>query len=431
MNKTKVSLAVAAATMISAPAFATNGDELIGLGVQSRALGGTGTAANYGSENALSNPSLLGKNQGSEFVIAGTLFMPDVNASTNVASAPGTTASADSDADLNIIPEVSMYQRINDNWTFGLGMYGTAGMGVDYRDNDDLPDGTGLFNATSSLQIMKFVPALAYNNDRYGLGFAPVIQYGALDLNYKNAAGTVGNGVSDDIGFGFNLGGDFDINPALTVALAYQSSIEMKYEDQITDAADGFGVGPCATCTGTITSDKLEQPAQIKVGVAYTMNNWMLTADAKQIQWGSAEGYKDFNWDDQMVYGLGAKFKGNGYWVGFGYNYGEDPIDVLDDDPAAGMQQAYTNQAINLFNNHFFPAIVESHYTFGGGYEISDTMTLEGAVVYAAEVDKEINTGDISGMMNPAGPVDLPANATTHEVTHSQTGVTVSLRMNF
>ena len=413
MKKTRIALAVAAATMLASPVYATNGDNLIGLGVQSRALGGTGTAAFYGSENALTNPALLGKSDGTEFVIAGTLFMPNVKATSNMASAPGTTASKSSDADMNMIPEISMSTRLNDNWTFGLGMYGTAGMGVDYRDNAEL------FHARTSLQLMKFVPALAYNNDNFGFGFAPVLQYGALDLNYISNGDTVGSGVSDDLGWGFNLGGYFDVSPALTLALAYQSAIDMKYKDQITTAADGFEIGPNGMMP-TILSDNLEQPAEIKVGVAYTVNNWLLTADYKQVQWGKAKGYKDFNWDDQDVFGLGVKYDTGRYWVGAGYNYGKDPIKVL---PASNPATDYPNQAINTFNNHFFPAVVESHYTFGGGYRLSERTTLEGAIVYASEVTKRIDTGFVSQQADPA--------ATYHEVKHSQMAYTISLRMNF
>jgi long-chain fatty acid transport protein len=418
MKKTKIALAVAAATMLSTPAFATNGDALIGLGAQSRALGGTGTAAFFGSENALTNPALLAKSQGSEFAIGGTLFKPDVSAKSNVA---GVAASETSDADTNIIPEVSMSTRINENMTFGLGMYGSAGMGVDYRGN------AALFDAYSNLQLMKFVPTLAYNNSNFGLGFAPVLQYGALDLNYTDPTGaTVGNGVSTDLGWGYNIGAYFDVTNELTVAASYQSAIDMEYKDQITVAADGFGIGPNGM--QTITSDNLEQPAEIKVGVAYTMNNWMVTADAKQIKWGDAKGYKDFNWDDQNVYGIGAKYSGNGFWVGAGFNRGDDPIDVL---PNATQPTTFSNQAVNLFNNHFFPAVVESHYTIGGGYQLSKNMTIEGAIVMAAEVDKTIDTGGISDAFDGGIDGSVPANGTTHEVTHSQIGYTVSLRMNF
>ncbi|MDR9498127.1 MAG: outer membrane protein transport protein [Hydrogenovibrio sp.] len=436
MKLTKIALAVAATAMVSTPVLATNGDNLIGLGAQSRALGGTGTAAYFGSENALTNPSLLGKGQGTEFAIGGTLFKPDVKANTNVADPAGGTAytSQTSDADTNIIPEVSLSTRLNDNWTFGLGIFGSAGMGTDYRDNGGLTegsplsggqDGTGLFNGYSNLQLMKFAPSLAYNNDTWGIGFAPVIQYGALDINYKQFVDTDsdgtpdtlfnrGNGMSSDIGYGFNVGGHFDITPDFTIALAYQSAIDMKYKDQISDASSGFVNS--ATDFKTPFDDNLEQPAELKIGAAYNMGNFMFTADAKQIKWGSANGYKEFNWKDQNVFGIGAKYTRSNYWVGIGYNRGEDPIEKVD------SQTSYKGQVIDMFNNHFFPAVVEQHFTFGGGYNLTKNLALDGAVVYAPEVTKEVNTGLIS---------QRAYNATTHEVTHSQIGYTLSLRMNF
>ncbi|MEW6646830.1 OmpP1/FadL family transporter [Sulfurivermis fontis] len=413
----------AACSTLPVAAFATNGDELIGLGAQSRALGGTGTAAFFGSENALTNPALLGKSKGTEFAFGGTVFMPDVKAESNFS---GALASKTSDADQSVIPEVSMSTRINDNLTFGIGMYGTAGMGVDYRGNG------GLIEGYTNLQLMKFAPTLAYNKDNFGFGFAPVLQYGALDINYKTDADgdgdidTIGNGVSSDLGTGYNIGVYYDVNSQLTVALAYQSAISMTYKDQLTVAADGFGIGPNGM--QTITSDKLEQPAQIKVGVAYAMDAWMFTADYKQIKWGSADGYKDFNWDDQNVYALGAKYTGNGYWVGVGYNHGEDPIKVL---PSEQTMTGYSNQAVNMFNNHLFPGIVEDHITFGGGYAIGKNMMLEGAVVIADEITKTVNTGTISSVMGGFGPAGMPVDGTTHKVTHSQTSYTISLRMNF
>ncbi|WP_019895647.1 OmpP1/FadL family transporter [Hydrogenovibrio halophilus] len=444
MKLTKIALAVAATAMVSTPVLATNGDNLIGLGAQSRALGGTGTAAYFGSENALINPSLIGKGQGTEFVIGGTLFKPDVKADTNVSDMTGqrTYFSQTSDADTNIIPEVSLSTRLSDHWTFGLGIFGSAGMGTDYRDNagyDDVDasagvngNGSALFNGYSNLQLMKFAPSLAYNNDRWGVGFAPVIQYGALDINYKSysAATTdvsnVGNGMSSDIGFGFNLGGHFDITPDFTVALAYQSAIDMEYKDQISVAAGGFGLN---------FDDNLEQPAEIKVGAAYTIGNLMLTADAKQIRWGQANGYKDFNWDDQNVFGIGAKYTRSNYWVGVGYNYGEDPIDKAGtgstgDTPATGGMAGYQAQAVDLFNNHFFPAMVEQHFTFGGGYQLTKNLALDGAIVYAPERSKTVDTGVVSSALGSSFASTADAG-TEHEVTHSQIGYTVSLRMNF
>ena len=413
MKFTRVFVSMALAGMAGS-AFATNGDNLIGLGVQSRALGGTGTAAFFGSENALTNPALLGKMQGSEFAIGGTAFMPDVKATSNVHPMSGAGASATSDADLSVIPEVSMATRINDNLTFGLGMFGTAGMGVDYRG--DTMDNALLFQGYTNLQLMKFVPSLAYNSGPFGVGGAVVIQYGALDINYVGPAGNIGDGTSTDLQLGFNLGGYFDVTKDLTLGLAYQSEIGMEYDGQLTGAAAGFGLG------SLITSDKLAQPAEIKAGVAYTMGPWMLTGDFKRVMWGDADGYKDFNWDDQDVFGLGVKYSAAGWWVGAGYNYGEDPIAVLPN--VANPMGTYANQAINMFNNHFFPAVVESHFTVGGGYALGKNTMLEGALVYADEVSKTIDTSAITGAFGGSG-------ATSHTVDHSQLAVTVSVRMNF
>lgn len=425
MRKTQLVVALAALGFAGS-AFATNGDNLIGLGAQSRALGGTGAAAFFGSENALTNPALLGKSHGAEFAIGGTIFMPDVTATSTVAG----PASQNSEADLNVIPEVSMSNRINDNLTLGLGMYGTAGMGVDYRDTD------ALFNGYTNLQLMKFVPSVTYNHGPWGLGLAAVIQYGALDINYKqdtNLDGvtdtTVGNGTSSDLGFGFNLGGYFDINQNLTVGLAYQSEIGMEYDDQITVAADGFGIGPNGFAP-TILSDKLAQPAEIRAGVAYTTGPWLVTADYKRIKWSSADGYSAFNWDDQDVFGLGVKFSGSGWWVGAGYNRGSDPINVLPN-TASALPGGYVNQAINMFNNHFFPAVTENHFTLGGGIAVGKKTTVDLAVVYADEVSKTIDTGFISEAGDGDFTDGLPAGATTHRVDHSQLGYTISVRMNF
>ena len=48
--------------------------------------------------------------------------------------------------------------------------------------------------------------------------------------------------MSSDIGMGYNLGGYFDIMKNLTVGISYQSAIDMKYKNQISTAATGFGL---------------------------------------------------------------------------------------------------------------------------------------------------------------------------------------------
>lgn len=412
MKKTKIALAITAAVMVSQPVLATNGTNMVGLGAQSAAMGGTGVAAYYGAENVVVNPGLIGKAVGSEFAFGGTLFQPKVT-NTGVAGTEETST-----ADTNLIPSVSLVSRINEELTFGIGMYGTSGMGVDYSKS------AMHLEAQSNMQIMRFVPTLAFNQDNFGVGISPIIQYGSLDINYEmgdpTAAcpgpscgpGNVGKGMASDLGFGFSLGGYFDITQDLTLAAVYTSAIKMKYDGQLSTASQPFeDFGMLTSAFG----DELEQPAELKIGAAYTMGNMMYTADFKQIAWGSATGYKDFGWEDQNVIALGAKFSGNGYWAGVGFNTGNNPI----------KEQAATTahgQTVNFFNNLFFPATTETHISVGGGYSLTSHLTVEGAIVMAPEVKTTVTGPDLVGG-SPAG-----ADNTT---THSQMGYTITARYNF
>jgi long-chain fatty acid transport protein len=319
-----------------------------------------------------------------------------------------------STADTSYIPDISYSSRIDNALSYGVAMGGIAGMGVDYTGASA---SLGLVKAKSALSILRIVPTIAYNTNEYGVGFSPVFQYGSLMLSYNNGFAYNPDQKKDSsTSFGFALGGYYNANSAVTVAAAYQSKFAGKYGTQISGAGTHFGLcSPAAPgmCSGEPTfSDNLDQPAQIKLGVAYAVaNNLTLTADYKSIQWGSAAGYKDFGWKDQTVIAVGAKYTANGYWLGLGYNHADDPIGVMADN-------TYRNAAINVFNNMFFPAIVTNSYTFGGGYDISNTLAVEGAAVITPEVKKTVAMSSLGGM---------PTNTTTH----SQKAYEISLRYKF
>lgn len=428
-------LATAITTLFIAPAaFATNGTNMTGVSAVSSALGGTGTAAYFGAANVIINPAMIGKGDGTIIGFGGTLFKPSVS---NDGGNPA-GGKHSSSADTFVIPSVAISSRINNNWSFGIGMFGTSGMGVDYSG---YPAGAtdmtrGLFKAQSTLQIMRIVPTIAYNSGNFGVGFSPIIQYGALDVNY-DASGIggarFGSGMSSDLGMGFTLGGFYDVTKQFTLGAAYSSAIDMKYKNQLngqTGAASNFGL--------TNITDQLEQPAEIKVGAAYTMGNIMLTGDFKQIRWGEAKGYKDFGWQDQNVIAVGLKYTQPGYWLGVGFNKADNPIKAL---PATSMMNPgeANNGAINMFNNIFFPATTESHFSVGGGMSLTKNVSIDGAVVYAPQVTTTVNTTALSQGMAfqgaGGGAAGMAAAAgvgnTSNSTSHSQIGYTVSVRYKF
>ena len=385
---------------VSPLAYATNGDEMMAVGAQSTALGGTGVANFMGAESLWANPAMLGKAKSSEVAGGVNLFKPKV---TNTGMANNGAGS--STADTSYIPDISYASRINDSLTYGVAVAGIAGMGVDYTGASPT---LGLISAKSSLSILRVVADVAYNTDNYGIGFAPIFQSGSLMLSYFNGQwNNQAQNKDSSTGFGYSIGGYYNATTAVTVGAAYQSRIAAKYGSQISDGGAKFGL------TGASAfGDNLDQPAQMKLGIAYAApGNITLTADYKVIQWGSAAGYKDFNWKDQNVVAIGAKYAGSGYWLGLGYNHGNDPI-------AATANDTYRNAAINIFNNLFFPAIVTNSYTFGGGYDLSRSLAIEGAAVITPEVAKTVAISQIPG-------------ATTNTTTHSQQAFEVSLRYKF
>lgn len=412
MRITRIALStLIAGSLLSPLAHATNGDEMMAVGSQSTALGGTGVAHFMGADSMWANPAMLGKAKGSEVTGGVNLFKPKVT-NTGLMNA----GAGNSTADTSYIPDVSYASRVNDSLTYGVAMAGIAGMGVDYTGASPT---LGLVKAKSELSILRVVVDVAYNQDNYGVGFAPIFQSGSLMLSYNNGnpGGNINPGQSKDssTGFGFALGGYYNATPAVTVAAAYQSKIAAKYGTQISEAGKGFGL--MAGGAGAPFGDDLDQPAQMKVGVSFAAaESFTLTADYKVIQWSSAAGYKDFAWKDQNILAIGAKYAANGYWLGLGYNNANDPIGELPDN-------TYRNAAINIFNNMFFPAIVTNSYTFGGGYDISSSLAIEGAVVITPEVKKTVAISSVTAAMG--SPV------TSNTTTHSQQSYEVSLRYKF
>jgi len=382
MKKTIKLAVVAALALGTTSAFATNGSALIGAGAKSRGMGGTGIGVSHGAESALSNPALITSiDKDHEISFGGTFFMPDVSANMGA----GYSSSA---ADLSVIPEVSIAGKITDNFYMGVGMWGTAGMGVDYRDETGY---TSNMNMVTNLQLMQFGVDFAYKVSGFSVAITPVLQYGALDINYNPGSGEVGEGISQDLAFGYNLGIAYEISN-FTLGAVYKSQIDMDYSGQLSSATQPFvdmGIFPGAM------SDSLSTPAELGFGVSYQSGAHTVAADYKMIQWSDADGYKSFNWDDQDVIALGYEYNANVWALRLGYNYASNPIS---DAGAMTLAQGgnnvamYSGNAMNTFNLLGFPAIVESHYTIGGSYLISETVSMDLAYVYAPETTLSLAT---------------------------------------
>ena len=396
--KRSIKLAVVAALALGATSsFATNGSVLIGTGAKARGMGGVGIGVSHGAESALANPALISTVEGTEVQFAGTIFMPSVSSDTSAGA-----GSKDSAADMNVIPAVSLASQINDNFYWGIGMWGTAGMGVDYRED------ASNFNMVTNLQIMQFGVPLTYATNGFSVGITPVLQYGALDINYATPAGSVGAGIAQDLQFGFNAGIAYEIE-GFTIGASYKSQIDMDYKDQLSTAGATFGL---------TLGDKLSTPAEMGIGASYKISGNTIAIDYKQIAYSSAKGYEDFAWEDQSVISIGYEYATDTWAARLGYNYAESPIKEQSATTTA------TGGALNAMNLLGFPATVESHMTLGGTYNFSKQTSMDLALAYAPEVSNTFTHTAFTQV--PSNPVFAPITTK-----HSQTSVSVGLNYNF
>jgi long-chain fatty acid transport protein len=408
---------IALSLIASATLHATNGDNLIAVGTKARGMGGTGMAVSHGAESGLINGAMITSVEGTEIDFGGTIFLPDISTAINIPMAGQMGEAFTSDADTNIIPEVSIAHKINENWYIGVGMWGTAGLGTDYSNarSTTNPFSANNFNMVTNLQLLQFGVPIAYKTEGLSLAVTPVVQYGNLDINYNLAAfggGSVGAGLAQDFGFGYNLGVAYDFAAqgmaGLTLGATYKSSIEMDYKHQLTTATGPF-VAMGAIPAGSIT-DTLEQPSEYGVGLAYVTGQHTFAFDYKNIQWSDSKGYGDFGWEDQDVYAFGYQYTQDNWALRAGYNYADSAV-------VEGM-----SPAINFFNLLGFPATAESHYTLGGSYAMTEAFSVDLAYVYAPTTTKTFSTG----FMTPFG--FAPGTITTD---HREDSIAIQLAYKF
>jgi len=429
---------IALSLITSAMLHATNGDNLIAVGGKARGMGGTGIAVSHGAESGLANGAMITSVEGTEIDFGGTLFAPEIKTGFGNSGFGQQAQLATSDADLSLIPEVSIASKIDENWYIGIGIWGVAGLGTDYSNAGLDRQGQNInFHMVTNLQLLQFGVPIAYKTEGLSLAVTPVVQYGNLDINYGgnllagvNAPSaptpanfvpvSAGAGIAQDFGYGYNLGVAYDfaaqgIN-GLTLGATYKSSIEMEYKHQLSSATQPFA--DLGLFGGQPLSDKLEQPSEFGVGFAYVEGQHTFAFDYKKIRWSETKGYGDFGWEDQSVYAFGYQFNQDNWALRAGYNYA-DPAVV----EQAGANANPDAAALNFFNLLGFPATAQSHYTIGGTYEFSKQVSLDLAYVYAPTTTETYNIGAFQGFSNYN-----PDSITTE---HREDSVTFQLAFKF
>jgi len=358
-------------------AMATNGSNLIGVGPLSRSMGGVGVAAPQDAIGAIfSNPAAAGFAPfapGTQADFAGTYFNPTVKGDATVTPDPinnpafQMSGSDTSDMKPSTIPAIGISSPLSETWRFGIGAYGVSGMGVSYKESD-LPLPGDLY---TKLEVMNFAPSVAYMvTPDFSLGANFLVSYQNLDLGY---------GADHGYSAGLQLGGLYQLG-LLKLGGAYTYNQGVKHEKVAYFDDDA-----------ALDDLELQSPQIVALGVAMEPSAaWLVELDTKWINWSGAEGYKDFDWEDQWTIGIGAQFSiTQAFSLRAGYNYGKNPVKKHDGFDPMGTTNVQGNAVNNVNYEAFrilgFPAFVEHHLTLGLGYKFANNIAINLSYMHAFE----------------------------------------------
>ena len=386
MKKRFVLVMFVLATVVTfySTAMATNGDNLIGIGPISRAMGGVGVAAPQDAISAIfANPAAMCFGPycpGSEATFAGTYFDPKVESKIDLSKMGFGSASEKSQTNGFVSPAIGITAPITDKLRFGIGAYGVSGMGVDYRDTSPVYQ-----NLYSQFQVMKFAPNIAYL-------ITPDLSVGAsVSLDYANL--DLGSGGSPSYALGLQLGVLYHLG-MFNFGFSYITPQETKHE-RVFDF-DG---------NGTLDTLNLESPNTIMFGVSMAPSSaWLIEFDTKWYNWASAAGYEDFDWQNQWVFALGVQYRPIGALaLRAGFNYAKQPVNEHNGFNPGGSTNVQgfnvNNMNYEIFRTVGFPAIAQTHLTFGVGYDITRTLVVNLSYMHSfEETFSQSSTMDLAQM---------------------------------
>lgn len=359
MSYKKFIKVAAASAIVSATSnvYATNGDQMLGVTATQWGMAGAIVAAPQDAGTILTNPAGLS-----------LLNIEDVRFDMGFGflNPPRKANGTDSDSDLYLIPSGAVAFKINDKLTFGMGMAGLSGMGVDFADIAPLP---GNQNVVTTKQFYKIAPGFSYQmNEKLALGAALNIDYQSLALD-NSQMHLPQNQV---YGFGFTLGAIYKINDVLNFGASYISEQSMSAFEWNTTAG--------------AYSMTMDAPQSLAIGLAYQPGNGLLVeADIKYIGFSdvldkvdldtpAGPSVMNFGWDDQVVFALGVQQQINDKTtLRAGFNYAESPIGKED-----------------VNNNIGSLAVTESHVSVGATRKLGKRV--EGSVSYLHAFNNEIKS---------------------------------------
>lgn len=398
----------------TSPVAAQLGPILSGAGPINQSMGGAATAAPLSASGALLwNPATLAGLDRSELDVGAELLFPQTSLSSSVPAntfgpgvppldLSGTTRNEDA---VFALPTISLAYRPDQSpLTYGLGVFGIAGFGLDYAGSPSNPvltapppNGVGFGPIYSQYQVLQIAPALVYEvNDHFSVSVSPLLNIGQLQLDPAvfaapddaNADGlfTYPRGTHSRTawGAGFSLG-------------AYYTAGDWGFGANYRSPQwfDSFSFNTTNELGQPRTVEfNLDLPAIVSIGTSYKgIDRWLLAADLRYLDFKNADGLGDsgfaangalrgIGFESIFAIALGAQYQmTDALALRAGYSWNENPIP--DSQTAANVAS---------------PLIIEHILSAGASYQVTDDLTLSLAYSHAFE-------------NSVTGPIVLPMGA--------------------
>ncbi|NBC49183.1 MAG: long-chain fatty acid transport protein [Gammaproteobacteria bacterium] len=361
------------------------------------------------------------------------------------ANGTGTVTSKNNDF---LIPNFGYAHPLDERSAIGVALFGNGGMNTDYRSSDtflefgtyggnnrlanppaylppdpragtQIPGTSAQGGGNAGVNLEQLGLSLAYSRevvDGLSLGVAALLGYQTIEVKGVGAfqgftqtftqsmlasrtmsavspSNLSDNGKDSSWGYGFQIGGLWEVNPMLSVGASYRTKM---YMGKFDDYSDLFAEG-----------GDFDIPAVGNIGIAVRPNDRLAFALDVQHIWysdipaiandndlatkcdlnaafgqpsapgstydsryclGGSKG-AGFGWDDMTVLKLGVQYALNdALTLRAGYSHANNPID--------GSQVAF---------NALAPATIEDHFTLGASYRVRDNFELTFWGMYAPE----------------------------------------------
>ncbi len=424
-KQTMVSWSVAGALLAMSGSVAASGFALIeqsASGMGNAYAGGAASAED--ASTVFFNPAGMANIKGRQFVVAGHVIKPSAkfsNQGSTTASPPSGAPVAINGGDggdaghLAFVPNFYYLMDVNSQVKFGLGVNAPFGLKTEY-DNGWV----GRYQALKSeIQTINFNPSVSYKaNDMVSLGVGINYQYikgeltKAIDFGSICTFAGAPTGVcpntpqlsdgffkltGNDWSWGYNLGALFQVNQDTKVGLAYRSKIdhELSGDANYTNVPVALAAQPSVTNTGVKLNITL--PETLSLSVAKQIGEkFSVMGDVTRTGWsklqelrvrfanGAADNVTPENWKDTYRYAIGATYQYNDMWksrVGI----------ALDQSPVSDQ-----------YRTPRVPDNDRTWLTFGAGYKVSSSGTIDFGYAHLFVKDSSINKTEVIASSLPA-----------------------------